>query len=148
MIPTQVPGRYSNSRTLALVHRGGFEPPRPTWGDRVTAGPFRPGSRTCAHLAEGRRIERPSLITMPRFSGPVAGHPAVPSTWRRVRESNPLASCESLGLLETPSRLAVLPSGPLPVYMRAVQRSAAAPSPIARAIRRSHWLTQIVKELW
>ena len=77
-----------------LVHRGGFEPPRPTRGDRVTAGPFRPGSRTCANLAEGRRIERPSLITMPWFSGPVAGHSAVPSAWRRVRESNPLASFE------------------------------------------------------
>src|SRR5260370_39717429 len=75
--------------------RGGFEPPRPTREDRVTAGPFRPGSRTCANLAEGRRIERPSLITMPRFSGPVAGHSAVPSAWRRVRELNPLASCES-----------------------------------------------------
>ena len=78
-----------------LVHRGGFEPPRPTRGDRVTAGPFRPGSRTCASLAEGRRIERPSLITMPRFSGSVADHSAVPSTWRRVRELNPLASYES-----------------------------------------------------
>src|SRR5947199_8974861 len=28
-----------------LVHRGGFEPPCPTWGNRVTAGPFRPDSR-------------------------------------------------------------------------------------------------------
>jgi hypothetical protein len=45
--------------------RGGLEPPRPTRGNRVTAGPFRPGSRTCANLAEGRRIERPSLITIP-----------------------------------------------------------------------------------
>ena len=26
-----------------MVHRGGFEPPRPTRGDRVTAGPFQPG---------------------------------------------------------------------------------------------------------
>src|SRR5215470_9085615 len=78
-----------------MVHRGGFEPPRPTRGDRVTAGPFRPGSRTCAKLAEGRRIERPSLITTPWFSGPVADHSAVPSAWRRVRESNPLASCEN-----------------------------------------------------
>ena len=78
-----------------MVHRGGFEPPRPTRGDRVTAGPFRPGSRTCANLAEGRRIERPWLITMPRFSGPVADHSAVPSACRRVRESNPLASCEN-----------------------------------------------------
>ncbi len=75
-----------------LVHRGGFEPPRPTRGDRVTGGPFRSGSRTCANLAEGRRIERPSLITTPWFSGPVAGHSAVPSAWRRVRELNPLAS--------------------------------------------------------
>src|ERR1700676_2812275 len=93
--PVSKTGRYSNSRTLALVHRGGFEPPRPTRGDRDTAGPFRPGSRTCADLAEGRRIDRPSLITMPRFSGPVAGHSAVPSAWRRVRELNPLASCEN-----------------------------------------------------
>src|SRR5215813_3873996 len=62
-----------------MVHRGGFEPPRPTRGDRVTAGPFRPGSRTCAKLAEGRRIERPSLITTLWFSGPVADHSAVPS---------------------------------------------------------------------
>src|ERR1700730_7118825 len=77
--PVSKTGRYSNSRTLALVHRGGFEPPCPARGDRATAGPFRPGSRTCANLAEGRRIERPSLITMPRFSGPVAGHSAVPS---------------------------------------------------------------------
>src|SRR5437879_7614791 len=77
------------------MHREGFEPPRPTQGNRVTAGQFQPGSRTCAKLAEGRRIERPSLITMPRFSGPVAGHSAVPSAWRRVRELNPLASCES-----------------------------------------------------
>ena len=73
-------GRHSNSRTLEqVVHRGGFEPPRPTRGDRVTAGPFRPGSRTCANLAEGRRIERPSLITTPWFSEPVADHSAVPS---------------------------------------------------------------------
>src|SRR5215510_15412966 len=62
-----------------MVHRGGFEPPRPTRGDRVTAGPFRPGSRTCANLAECRRLERPSLITTPWVSGPVAGHSAVPS---------------------------------------------------------------------
>jgi hypothetical protein len=92
--PVSKTGRYSNSRTLALVHRGGFEPPRPTRGNRVTVGPFQPGSRTCANLAEDRRIERPSLITMPWFSGPVAGHSAVPSAWRRVRELNPLASCE------------------------------------------------------
>jgi hypothetical protein len=60
-----------------LVHRGGFEPPRPTRGDRVTAGPFRPGSRTCANLAEGRRIERPPLVTTPWFS---VATPPVPST--------------------------------------------------------------------
>ena len=121
--PVSKTGRYSNSRTLALlyegyaaktsgyalancsrgtalalahlVHRGGFEPPSPQEDSRVTAGPFKPDSRTCANLAEGRRIERPWLITMPWFSGPVAGHSAVPSAWRRVRESNPLASCES-----------------------------------------------------
>ena len=79
-----------------LVHRGGFEPPRPTWGDRVTAGPFRPGSRTCANLAEGRRIERPSLITTLWFSGPVADHSAVPST---MAES---AGVEPASLLREP----------------------------------------------
>src|SRR5215831_15407743 len=94
--PVSKTGRYSNSRTLALVHRGGFEPPRPTWGDRVTAGPFRPGSRTCANLAEGRRIERPSLITTPWFSGPVADHSAVPSA---MAES---AGVEPASLLREP----------------------------------------------
>jgi hypothetical protein len=89
--PVSKTGRYSNSRTLALVHRGGFEPPRPTRGDRVTAGPFRPGSRTCANLAEGRRIECPSLITMPRFSGPVAGHSAVPSALAESTEVEPVS---------------------------------------------------------
>src|SRR5215469_3524182 len=44
----------------------------PVRGNRVTAGPFQPGSRTCANLAEGRRIERPWLITIPRFSGPAS----------------------------------------------------------------------------
>ena len=79
-----------------MVHRGGFEPPRPTRGDRVTAGPFRPGSRTCANLAEGRRIERPSLITTPWFSGPVADHSAVPSA---MAES---AGVEPASLLREP----------------------------------------------
>src|SRR5262244_1450496 len=94
--PVSKTGRYSNSRTLALVHRGGFEPPRPTWGDRVTAGPFRPGSRTCANLAEGRRIERPSFITTLWFSGPVADHSAVPSA---MAES---AGVEPASLLREP----------------------------------------------
>src|SRR6266851_1354401 len=94
--PVSKTGCYSNSHTLALWCTGEDLNLRvPTRGDRVTAGPFRPGSRTCANLAEGRRIERPSLITTPRFSGPVAGHSAVPSTWRRVRELNPLAPFES-----------------------------------------------------
>src|SRR5262249_23677889 len=79
-----------------MVHRGGFEPPRPIKGNRVTAGPFRPGSRTCANLAEGRRIERPSLITTPWFSGPVADHSAVPST---LAES---AGVEPASLLREP----------------------------------------------
>lgn len=91
-----------------MVHRGGFEPPRPTRGDRVTAGPFRPGSRTCANLAEGRRIERPSLITMPRFSGPVAGHSAVPSAWRRVEPVSLLR--EPLFSRQVPYRPAHSPS--------------------------------------
>ena len=37
--------------------------------------------------------------------------------WRRVRESNPLASCENLGLSKTTSRPAALPSGPLSVEL-------------------------------
>ena len=76
-----------------MVHRGGFEPPRPTWGDRVTAGPFRPGSRTCANLAEGRRIERPSLITTPWFSGPVGDHSA--STMAESAGVEPASPCEN-----------------------------------------------------
>ena len=127
--PVSKTGCYSNSHTLALWCTGEDLNLRvPLGEDRVTAGPFRPGSRTCLrscaaksaaqdfarglpdspslrsgfsftpakrlNLAEGRRIERPWLITMPRFSGPVAGHSAVPSAWRRVRELNPLASCE------------------------------------------------------
>src|SRR5215831_2435516 len=78
-----------------MVHRGGFEPPRPTRGDWVTAGPFRPGLRTCANLTEGRRIERPWLITMPRFQDQLPTIRRYLPRWRRVRESNPLASCES-----------------------------------------------------
>jgi hypothetical protein len=94
--PVSKTGCYSNSHTLALWCTGEDLNLRvPLRGNRVTAGPFQPDSRTCANLAEGRRIERPWLITMPWFSGPVAGHSAVPSSWRRVRESNPLASCES-----------------------------------------------------
>jgi hypothetical protein len=94
--PVSKTGRYSNSRTLALWCTGEDLNLRvPLWGNGVTAGPFQPGSRTCANLAEGRRIERPSLITMSWFSGPVAGHSAVPSAWRRVLDLNPLASCES-----------------------------------------------------
>ena len=80
--PVSKTGCYSTSDTLALVHRGGVEPPRPTRGERVTADPFRPGSRTCANLAEGRRIERRWLITMHRFSGPVADHSAATSKRR------------------------------------------------------------------
>src|SRR5579864_5554321 len=68
----------------------------PLRGTRVTAGPFQPDSRTCANLAEGRRIERPWLITMPWFSGPVAGHSAVPSA---MAES---AGVEPASLLREP----------------------------------------------
>jgi hypothetical protein len=46
-----------------MVHREGFEPPRPTWGDRVTAGPFLPGSRTCANLG-GLRWESSDVPTL------------------------------------------------------------------------------------
>ena len=51
---------------------------------------------TNLRLAEGRRIERPWLITMPWFSGPVAGHSAVPSA---VAES---AGVEPASLLREP----------------------------------------------
>ena len=42
--------------------------------------------------------------------------------WRRVRESNPLASCESLGLTKTTSRPVALPSGPLSVELSKNER--------------------------
>jgi hypothetical protein len=78
-----------------LVHRGGFEPPRPTWGDRVTAGPFRPGSRTCANLA---KVDESNARRSSRRSGFQDQLPTIQQylpRWRRVRESNPLASCEN-----------------------------------------------------
>src|SRR5437660_12616059 len=90
--PVSKTGRYSNSHALALWCTGKDLNLRALQrGNRVTAGPFQPDSRTCASLAEGRRIERPWLITMPWFSGPVAGHSAVPSVAAET-------SCESLGL--------------------------------------------------
>ena len=119
--PVSKTGRYSNSRTLALVHRGGFEPPRPTRGDRVTAGPFRPGSRTCAKLAEGRRIERPWLITMPWFSGPVAGHSAVPSV---MAES---AGVEPASLLREPLFSRQVPYRPAHSPAKICQRTLVGP---------------------
>ena len=76
-----------------MVHRGGFEPPRPTWGDRVTAGPFRPGSRTCAfrsfaakYAAQDFACGLPAfpLLTL-RVQLPA---PQIGSTWRKVDESN------------------------------------------------------------
>src|SRR5579864_402399 len=101
--PVSKTGRYSNSRTLALWCTGEDLNLRvPQRGNRVTAGPFQPGSRTCASLAEGRRIERPWLITMPWFSGPVAGHSAVPST---MAES---AGVEPASLLRKPLFIAFL----------------------------------------
>src|SRR6476469_1403273 len=95
--PVSKTGRYSNSRTLALWCTGEDLNLRvPLRGTRVTAGPFQPDSRTCAKLAEGRRIERPWLLTMPWFSGPVAGHSAVPSA---MAES---AGVEPASLLREP----------------------------------------------
>ena len=73
---------------------------------------------TCATLAEGRRIERPWLITMPWFSGPVAGHSAVPSA---VAES---AGVEPASLLREP------------LFSRQVP------------YRPAHSPTKVVKELW
>src|ERR1700723_4287897 len=93
--PVSKTGCYSNSHPLALWCTGEDLNLRVPLGE-TGLQPVRFGR---AHapvqtLAEGRRIERPSLITMPWFSGPVAGHSAVPSAWGRVRELNPLASCE------------------------------------------------------
>src|ERR1700675_3607150 len=110
--PVSKTGCYSNSHTLALWCTGedlnlrvplgetGLQPVRFVRAHAPVLEILRrkvrgSGFRLQLNLAEGRRIERPSLITMPRFSGPVAGHSAVPSAWRRVRESNPFASCEN-----------------------------------------------------
>ena len=93
--PVSKTGCYSNSHTLALWCTGEDLNLRVPLGE-TGLQPVRFGrAHAPVHLAEGRRIGRPSLLTMPRFSGPVAGHSAVPSAWRRVRELNPLASCES-----------------------------------------------------
>jgi hypothetical protein len=92
-------GCYSNSHTLALWCTGEDLNLRVLQrGSRVTAGPFQPGSCTCANLAEGRRIERPSLITMPWFSSPVAGHSTVPSAVGGDRRSR-------VARIETPEEL-------------------------------------------
>src|SRR6202021_1108918 len=90
--PVSKTGCYSNSHTLALWCTGEDLNLRVPLGE-TGLQPVRFGQ---AHapvqtLAEGRRIERPSLITIPRFSGPVAGHSAVPSAWRRVWQLNRLA---------------------------------------------------------
>jgi hypothetical protein len=57
----------------SLVHRGGFESPRPTRGNRVTARPFYAASRTLPNLAEGRRIGSSSLLTKPVRRLPING---------------------------------------------------------------------------
>src|SRR5215510_3092800 len=62
-----------------MVHRGRFEPPRPIKGNRVTAGPFRPGSPPVQSWRKVDESNAPSLITTLWFSGPVADHSAVPS---------------------------------------------------------------------
>jgi hypothetical protein len=62
---------------------------RPTQGNPGYGRAVSAGLTTCAKLAEGRRIERPWLITMPWFSGPVASHSAVPSAVAESAEVEP-----------------------------------------------------------
>jgi hypothetical protein len=130
--PVSKTGRYSNSRTLALWCTGedlNLRCPtqgNPGYGRAVSAGLThlrrKSTAQDCAcgltlrsrpHIGsiwrKVRRIERPWLITMPRFSGPVADPSAVPSAFggecgsratpaRKKRacrgpRSNPLAPC-------------------------------------------------------
>src|SRR5262249_16777039 len=97
--------------------------------------------RTCANLAEGRRIERPWLITMPRFSGPVADHSAVPSPLAESAGVEPASLLrELLCSRQVPYRPAHSPFitfHPYPSLRR--------PRPLLARSRRSHWLTRFLE---
>ena len=109
--PVSKTGCYSNSHTLALWCTGEDLNLRVPLGE-TGLQPVRFGR---AHapvqtLAEGRRIERPSLITMPRFSGPVAGHSAVPSAMAESTGVEPVSLLrESLFSRQVPYRPAHSP---------------------------------------
>src|SRR4029077_13504746 len=78
--PVSKTGCYSNSHTLALWCTGEDLNLRVPLGETgIQPVRFGRAHAPVQTLVEGRRSERPSLITMPRFSGPVAGHSAVPS---------------------------------------------------------------------
>src|SRR5579864_3253530 len=127
--PVSKTGRYSNSRTLAhldesyasktgsyalancsrcfgdrigslLVHRGGFEPPLSHSGEPG----LRPGrfSQTHAPVQIWRKVDESNAhgsSPCPGFQDQLPAIQQYLPRWRRVRESNPLASCESPCLL-------------------------------------------------
>ena len=98
--PVSKTGCYSNSHTLALWCTGedlNLRVPLPKGKPGYSPVPFPAEAHAPVQLGgKSRRIERPSLITMPRFSGPVAGHSAVPSA---LAES---AGVEPVSLLREP----------------------------------------------
>ena len=97
--PVSKTTRYANSRTLALVHRGGFEPPRPHSG--------KPGysrsvsSRAQLHLgnlAEGRRIYAHRSLRCPGFQDQLPAIQQYLPHGGECGELNPLASFGEPGL--------------------------------------------------
>src|ERR1043166_5679217 len=103
--PVSKTGRYSNSRTLALWRTGMDLNLRVLQGEPgLQPGRF---SRAHAPVQSWRKVDESNA----HGSSPCHGFrnqlPAIQQylpQWRRVRESNPLASCESLGLQRVPSR--------------------------------------------
>ena len=97
-----------------MVHRGGFEPPRPTRGDRVTAGPFR--RRAHAPVQTWRKVDesnahgsspcpgfRDQLPAIQQYlpHGGECGSGATPTREHRAcrgPRSNPLASFREPGV--------------------------------------------------
>ena len=78
-----------------MVHRGGFEPPCPTWGNRVTAGRF---GLAHAPVHTWRKADESNARRSSRRSGFQGQLPTIQQylpRCRRVRESNPLTSFEN-----------------------------------------------------
>lgn len=67
---------------LALAERGGIEPQPPKGPHRLATG-LAP-ARDSRSVAEGKGVEPSRLITVVRFSKPVADHPALPSNCAAV----------------------------------------------------------------